>query len=261
MYATIGIIVKEHLKSLEQIDYWVLNKSVYTTAYTIKQYVGELQTTAAMKNKTKETPKWIKNIETSIENTRKFIGRLTIVIACKKSNTYSKNQKRLKDMFEKQFGNTKLQTLEYKLELYKQKLKTSCAKLKYQKILHQWNVINCQFSNNPQEVFHQMKRMALKVEVLPSKNDVEQFWSDIWGNKGDLNQNAEWLKLLETSYCPNAIEKDYSIKADTVKKAIQKQQLKKSPGPDLLMVYGTKGFPVSFLVERKWSGARLNNYF
>ena len=33
---------------------------------------------------------------------------------------------------------------------------------------------------------------------------------------------------------PNVIEKDYSIRTDTVKKAIQKLQLKKSPGPDLI---------------------------
>ena len=131
LYTTVDIIAKEHLESLELIDYWVLNVSVYTAAYTIKQYVGVLKTTALTQNKITETPKWIKNIENSIENTRKVIGKLTTVIACKKSSTYSKNQKRLKDMFEKQFGNTKLRTLEYKLELYKQKLKVSCAKLKY----------------------------------------------------------------------------------------------------------------------------------
>ena len=146
---------------------------VYTTAYTTKHYVGELKTTAPTQNKKKETSKWTKNIENSTENTRKFIGKLTIVIACKNSNTYSKNQKRLKDMFEKQFGNTKLRTLEYKFKLYKQKLKPSCAKLKYQKI------------------FPQMKGIALKVEVIPPKNDAEQFRIDTWGNKGNFNHNAE----------------------------------------------------------------------
>ena len=79
-----------------------------------------------------------------------------------------------------------------------------------------------------------MKGIDSKVEVLPSKNDIEQFWSNIWGNKGNFNHNVEWLKLLETSYCPNVIEKNYSIRTDTVKKAIQKLQLKKSPGPDLI---------------------------
>ena len=137
-------------------------------------------------------------------------------------------------MFEKQFGNTKVRILEYKIELYKQKLKASCAKLKYQKILHQRKVIKRQFPNNPRQVFHQMKGIALKIEVLTSKNDVELFWSEIWGNKGNFNHNVEWLKLIETSYCPNVIEKDYSIRADTVKKVIQKLQLKKSLGSDLI---------------------------
>ena len=47
LYAVIDIIVNEHLESLEQIDYWVLNVSVCTAPYTIKQYVGQLKTTAA----------------------------------------------------------------------------------------------------------------------------------------------------------------------------------------------------------------------
>ena len=84
LYVTIDIIVKDHLESLELIDYWVLNVSVFTAAYRIKQYVGELKTTAPTQNKMKETPKWIKIFENSIENTRKFIGKLTTVIACKK---------------------------------------------------------------------------------------------------------------------------------------------------------------------------------
>ena len=45
------------------------------------------------------------------------------VTACKKTNTFFKNHKCLKDMLEKQFGNTKLQTLEYKLEV---ELDTHC---------------------------------------------------------------------------------------------------------------------------------------
>ena len=71
LYTTIDIIVKEHLESLEQIDYWVLKVSVYTATYTIKQYAGELKTTAPTQSKKTETPKWIKNIETSFEN-KKF---------------------------------------------------------------------------------------------------------------------------------------------------------------------------------------------
>ena len=58
LYATIDIIVKEHLESLEQMDYWVLNVSVYTAAYTIKKEVRELKTTAPKQSKSKETPKW-----------------------------------------------------------------------------------------------------------------------------------------------------------------------------------------------------------
>ena len=80
LYATIDIIKKVQLESL---DY-----RLYIAACTIKKYVGELKITAPTQNKKKKMPNWIKIIENSIENTRKFIGKLATVIACKKSNTY-----------------------------------------------------------------------------------------------------------------------------------------------------------------------------
>ena len=56
------------------------------------------------------------------------------------------------------------------------------------------------------------------------------------------------VEVIETSYCLSVIEKDYFIRTDTVKKAIQKLQLKKSAGPDRITGFGTKRFPLSFLL-------------
>ena len=75
-----------------------------------------------------------------------------------------------------------------------------------------------------------------------------------------FNHNAEWLKLLETSYCPNVIEKDYSIRTDAVKKAIQKLQLKKSPGPDLITGLWYKKLPLSFLLWQIYMNVLLTTY-
>ena len=130
-------------------------------------------------------------------------------------------------MFKKQFGNTKTRTLEYKLEVHKQKLRASSDKLKYQKTLHKRKVINRQFANNPRQVFYYRSQgSTIKAEVIPPKEDVEKFWNDKWGKKGNFNNNAEWLKILETTYCPNVTVKEYTIKNSNVKKAIQKLQLK-----------------------------------
>ena len=79
-----------------------------------------------------------------------------------------------------------------------------------------------------------MKNSTIKAEVIPPKEDVEKFWKDICGKKGNFNNNAEWLKILETTYCLNVTAKEYTMKNSNVKKAIQKLQLNKSPGPDLI---------------------------
>ena len=98
----INEILKEHLEMISEINYWTINVSLYTAAYTIKQYVGELShDNPAKRRDKKEKPKWVQKLENSIDNTRKLIGKLSSVINFKKTNNYTKNQQRLKEMFKK----------------------------------------------------------------------------------------------------------------------------------------------------------------
>ena len=100
------------------------------------------------------------------------------------------------------------------------------AKLRYQQKLHKRKVVNRQFANNPRQVFRQMRGNSMKADRLPTKNEVEKFWEEIWEKKGQFNQQAEWLKLLEYPYCAKAIPKDNTISNEIVQRAIRELQTK-----------------------------------
>ena len=109
-------------------------------------------------------------------------------------------------MLKKKFGNSKMSTLETKLALLKQELKSKADNLRHQKCLIERKRINKQFSHNPKKVYRKMKDDKIEIEKVPTKENVEQFWKSIWQDNSIFNEKAEWLKLLEDTYCKNVVQ-------------------------------------------------------
>ena len=51
-----------------------------------------------------------------------------------------------------------------------------------------------------------MKDDKIEIEKVPTKENVEQFWKSIWQDNSIFNEKAEWLKLLEDTYCKNVVQ-------------------------------------------------------
>ena len=88
-----------------------------------------------------------------------------------------------------------------------------------------------------------MRGNSVKVDILPTKNDVEKSWEEIWEKTRQFNQQAEWLKLLENSYCTTVKPKDYMISNETVQRAIKNLQTKNSSGLDLITGFWYNNLP------------------
>ena len=100
---------------------------------------------------------------------------MTIVINCKKTERYTKDQKTLRDNFRKKYGNTKQKALDFKQTLLKQELKATCKKLKTQKRNHERKLINRSFFNNPKAVYRDFKGSNIRLEKIPTKDEVQSF--------------------------------------------------------------------------------------
>ena len=165
---------------------------------------------------------------------------MTTVINCKKTERFTKHQKILRENFRKKYGNTKQKTLEFKLTLLKQELRATCKKLKTQKRNYKRKLINRKFFNNPKSVFRDFKRGNIRLEKIPTKDEVQSFWQNIWQRETKFNKSAKWLGILERTYCKNIIPTKYEIERKTLDKIINDMQLNKSPGRDLITSFWYK---------------------
>ena len=142
--------------------------------------------------------------------------------------------------FRKSFGNTKLKTLEYRLQLCKHELEACSEKLKYEKLKRARQTINRQFSCDQKSVFRKMRGQDVIPETIPEKHEVESFWSSIWGQQGTSNNNPMWLNELRGDYCRNTQQSRYEISKFTMEEVLSKLQNNKAPGPDLIVGYWYK---------------------
>ena len=127
-----------------------------------------------------------------------------------------------------------MRTLETKLELLKQDLKSKSEKLKHDRKLSERKRINNQFSKSPKQVYRSMKGNNIIVEELPEKEAVEKFQKDVWLNEVSFNDKSEWLQQLEKTYCRNVTATNYNINQKMLDKVIKKMQINKAPGTHLI---------------------------
>ena len=235
-------ITKDVLETIKNPDFWELNCLIYATAMTCKEYNNGIRRIEPEKAKKKlDMPKWIYHLEESISRVRQEINQINVLIKCKLEKQFTTHQKRLLNKFLKNYGNTKMTTLEFKCTMLKQDLKSKTEKLKYQKKIIERKKINKLFYKDPKKVYRTMKGSTVTPTSILSKQNVETFWKGIWNNPSECNvTNVDWMKELESNYCLNAMQKPYEIDNMAIDKAINKLKPNKAPGRDMITGYWHK---------------------
>ena len=154
------------------------------------------------------------------------------MIECKKTNTYSKHQLKLKQVFTKRYGDFRLKTLQFKQ-----------LKLKYNKRRIERKSINNKFLKIPKAVYRSIKGNNINATEITTTEDIESFWKNIWGKESNFHKEAKWIKNLENNYCNNIRQQPYKIPDEILNKAVSKLFLGKSPGRDLIKGYWYKTLP------------------
>ena len=209
-------------------------------AVSVKQYTNELKQLERKTIRKNSAPGWIKQLEHSNERIQKEIAQLNVMIECKKTNTYSKHQLKLKQLFTKRYGDFRLKTLQFKLSILYQNLKAKSTKLKYNKRCIKRKSINNKFRKNSKAVYRSKKGNNINATEIPTTEDIESFWKNIWGKESNFHKEAEWIKNLEKNYFNNIRQQPYKITDEILNKAVSKLFLGKSPGRDLIKGYWYK---------------------
>ena len=98
---------------------------------TCKEYnndIGRIEPEKAKENLDK--PKWIYHVEESISRMRQEINQINVLTGCKTQKQFTAHQKHLLNKFLKNYGNTKMATLEFKCTILKQDLKSKTESTK-----------------------------------------------------------------------------------------------------------------------------------
>ena len=75
-----------------------LNNYIYSAAVSVNQYLGQLiEKNEGNTKKQPDLPKWLTNLQESINRTRRDIGHIMTINECKIKNQYTKKQTKLKD--------------------------------------------------------------------------------------------------------------------------------------------------------------------
>ena len=93
-------------------------------------------------------PTWQKIIEEKINNLRRKISYILVVLECEKNAKFTKHQLAIKAKLKRWYGNTKEQTLTAQLPKLKRKLKVSTESLRHRTNLTERNRINSNFKLN-----------------------------------------------------------------------------------------------------------------
>ena len=169
-------IAKDILENIENPEFWELNCLIYATAMTCKEYNNDIRRIEPEKAKEKlDMPKWIYHLEESISRVRQEINPINVLIKCKIEKEFTAHQKRLLNRFLKNYGNTKMTTLEFKCTMLKQDLKSKTEKLEYQKKIIERKKINKLFYKDPKKFYRTMNGSTITPKSIPSKQNVETF--------------------------------------------------------------------------------------
>ena len=250
---TIDFIATKYINSLKcngDVTLDITDNLIYSAAIAIKTYLFDL---SEKKNRreTPKRPKWFINRDQKVAKLRNTIAHINVVLECKRSNNFTRHQLKVREDLHRKFGNTKSSNLHSKLNILIQELKATSSKIRYKEKKFERNRINRKFTYNPKNVQRDFKNDKMETETIPPKGDIEKYWKDIWTKTAPFNDNAAWIKFLQTQYCVNTTQKDYVINSKALKEILSKLQNNKSPGIDGIIGYWFKNlnFYINDLVK------------
>ena len=173
-------------------------------------------------------------LESRIAAIRRKLSYIHVLMQCSRDQKYTTHQREIKRKIEKQYGKTNTMKLLYISTQLKQELKIECHKLKNRKTIQERRYINRMFKKAHKKVYRSMKgENSGPVKDMLTKQNVQDFWSTLWGTPVQHKIDTPWIETLRNEYCRNAEQKQYEINNEILDKILS-QMANDKPGRDLV---------------------------
>ncbi|KAL0901581.1 hypothetical protein ABMA27_006802 [Loxostege sticticalis] len=188
----------------EDSDITHIHTLLYCSAVVISQQLGyKINTNSTTQRKKFEKPSWQIRLEKDIGALRADIGRLSQYINNNRSRKLiAKVQTILKKNTIHSTHENNNRTPQDVLDTLKQKLALKAHRLaRYLKALNRKND-NRLFSNNEKGFYRTLNHNnnSNGDDVLPSEEEVKNYWADLWEKCQDHNEEAQWVKEEEKKW-------------------------------------------------------------
>jgi len=165
-----------------------LNHLIYASATVITE---EINGTGEYKLETRrsKTPTWVRRIQESINDIRK---ELSALVEIKRDNRKAQNIKRIRLL--KKYNTEKKDNLDKIIEELKQKVSAKTQRLsRYRKRQNQYYQ-NKLFRTDCKKFYNSLRQTYSRVKNAPEKEEVENFWREIYGKGIQHNSATHWIK-------------------------------------------------------------------
>jgi len=180
--------VMEEILEEKDLNITELNHSIYATATVITEEMNE---TAECKIGTQrlQQPLWVRHIQGSINDIRK---ELSVLVEIRRDNRRVQNIKR--NRLFKKYNIENKEDLNRLIEELKRKVAAKMQHLsRYRKRQNQY-YHNKLFRTDCKKSYNQLRQTYSNVKNATEKEEVENFWGEMYGNKVEHNREVCWIK-------------------------------------------------------------------
>ena len=213
--------VNKVLKCIMTVDVTERNDLINAVAVYVSRRLGLKQ----RKDKVSQEPFWKRRIQRDINEVRKTVSKLD-----RYARGQIKDVKELEQIFKKHY--VKKKGVKVVMEELMQRITAKAAKMdRYEKRINQFR-INRMFSSNQKRVFMALNSEVIKENTVPNADESRKFWSEIWDYTVEHNDDAEWLRRIETELSRVNKQHDVKITVQDVRKQTGRISNWKAAGPD-----------------------------
>ena len=205
-------------------DITTLNGLIYSAATVITRHCGVKL--VKKKQTAHKQPAWKRKIEKEIEQWRGEISILEEV--SKGSRVKSGKVAKLKGKYKIRDPSD----IPPITETLKQKVLAKAQRVRRYEKRGKFFRQNRIFKTDAKKFYRQLGKGQQKVEKVPSVNEIEDFWKNIWSNDKEFNRDAEWIKDMERSTERHPEQEWEDIQTDELTYALRRSSKWKSPGID-----------------------------
>ena len=203
-----------------------LNELIYAAAKVIEDKL-----TKNDGNQRITTPRWKQRLMHNIENTRRDVN---ILVASKREN------KTVPFRLQRRY-HLHLYDLSHAIEVSKQRLTALSHRLRRYEARNEQFRINRLFQRNPHKVFEELEnKKSNSGQTPPAREEVKEYWEEIWSNSVRHNENAKWIKELENDHDSLPTQRDVCITESDIKHKLEGMGYWKAPGLDKVQIFWLK---------------------